>query len=111
MLWGGYSVASGHLALGAFAGSVLYLRTLYDEPLQLGGVLDAYRSAAASLEKIAVLLAMRPTVVEPSDPVHLPARPAELPGPRVTFEHVRFSYGRAGRSFPRWTSRSRPATR
>ncbi|MGH9170857.1 MAG: ABC transporter ATP-binding protein [Acidimicrobiales bacterium] len=93
VLWGGYSVASGRLALGAFAGSVLYLRTLYDEPLQLGGVLDAYQSGAASLEKIAVLLATQSAVVESSEPVRLPARPAELHGRRVTFERVRFSYG------------------
>lgn len=90
---GGYSVASGRLSLGAFAGAVLYLRTLYDEPLKLGGVLDTYQSAAASLEKIAVLLATEVTVVEPSEPVQLPARAAGLPGRRVTFERVHFAYG------------------
>lgn len=93
VLWGGYSVASGRLSLGAFAGSVLYLRTLYDEPLQLGGVLDAYQSAAASLEKIAVLMATQPAVVEPSEPVRLPVRSAVLPGRRISFEQMRFSYG------------------
>jgi ATP-binding cassette, subfamily B, bacterial len=92
VLCGGYQVASGQLALGAFAAAVLYLRTLYDEPLQLGGILDAYQSAAASLEKIAVLLATQPTVAEPADPAPLPASRAELPGLRVTFEHVCFSY-------------------
>ncbi|MGH3158998.1 MAG: ABC transporter ATP-binding protein [Streptosporangiaceae bacterium] len=92
VLWGGYQVASGQLALGAFAGAVLYLRILYDEPLQLGGILDAYQSAAASLEKIAALLATQPTVAEPVEPTPLPALSAEMPGRRVTFEHVSFSY-------------------
>jgi ATP-binding cassette, subfamily B, bacterial len=92
VLYGGYQVASGQLALGAFAAAVLYLRTLYDEPLQLGGILDAYQSAAASLEKIAVLLATQPTVAEPAQPTPLPASSAERPGLRVTFERVCFSY-------------------
>ena len=92
VLWGGYQVASGQLALGTFAGAVLYLRTLYDEPLQLGGILDAHQSAAASLEKIAVLLAAHPTVTEPAEPTSLPAPSAEKPGRRVTFERTCFSY-------------------
>ncbi|MGH3402437.1 MAG: ABC transporter ATP-binding protein [Streptosporangiaceae bacterium] len=92
VLWGGYQVASGQLALGTFAGAVLYLRTLYDEPLQLGGILDAYQSAAASLEKIAVLLAAQPAVTEPAEPTPLPAPSAEKPGRHVTFERSCFSY-------------------
>lgn len=100
VLWGGYQVASGQLTLGAFAGVVLYLRTLYDEPLQLGGILDAYQSAAASLEKIAVLLATTPTVAEPAKPVPLPTPPAEIPGRRVTFERVCFSYRREHQVLP-----------
>lgn len=100
VLLGGYQVASGQLALGAFAGAVLYLRTLYDEPLQLGGILNAYQSAAASLEKISVLLATQPSMTEPVEPVPLPAPDAGVPGRRATFERVCFSYRPGHRVLP-----------
>ncbi|HEY1572942.1 MAG TPA: ABC transporter ATP-binding protein [Pseudonocardiaceae bacterium] len=90
VLWGGYRVASGTLPLGSFAGVVLYLRDLYDKPLRLGGVLDAYQSAVASLQKIAALFAIEPTVAEPARPTALPAR--RSPGRRVSFRDVAFAY-------------------
>src|SRR5690606_39892523 len=56
VLWGAYRVAEGTLALGVLAAAVLYLRRLYDPIDRLGMFLNAYQSAAASLEKIAGLL-------------------------------------------------------
>ncbi|MFI0943004.1 ABC transporter ATP-binding protein [Streptomyces sp. NPDC021020] len=91
-LWGGYRVAAGTLELGSYAGAVLYLRDLYDRPLRLGGVLDAYQAAAASLGKIAALLAVRPDVAEPAEPVPLPALPAHRTGRHVRFDGVSFAY-------------------
>lgn len=92
VLWGGYRVASGALELGTYAGIVLYLRDLYDKPLRLGGVLDAYQSATASLGKTAVLLAVEPTVVEPAHPVSLPPRPRNRAGRQVSYADVSFAY-------------------
>jgi ATP-binding cassette subfamily B protein len=92
VLWGGYRVASGTLPLGTYAGVVLYLRDLYDKPLRLGGVLDAYQSATASLQKIAVLLAIKPTVVEPARPIPLPALRGQSVGRVVRYEDVAFAY-------------------
>ena len=60
VLWGAYRVASGSLELGVLAASVLYLRRLYDPIDRLGMFLNSYQSAAASLEKIAGLLAQTP---------------------------------------------------
>lgn len=92
VLWGGCRVASGAMELGSYAGAVLYLRDLYDRPLRLGGVLDAYQSATASLGKIAVLLAAEPAVTEPDRPAFLPA-PARNPGGRrVRYDDVTFAY-------------------
>ena len=62
MLWGAYRVADGTLALGVLAAAVLYLRRLYDPIDRLGMFLNSYQSAAASLEKIAGLLAQAPSV-------------------------------------------------
>jgi len=91
-LWGSYRVAAGGLALGVFVAVVLYLRNLYDDPLRLGGVLDSYQSAAASMEKIAALLAQEPGVPDPTDPGPLPAARPGRSGRSITFDHVSFAY-------------------
>lgn len=95
VLWSAYRVADGRLEPGVLAAAVLYLRPLYDDPLRLGGVLDAYQSAAASLEKIAALLAQQPAITEPAGPRPLPPLAPDVAGRTVTFEHVSFAY-RAG---------------
>ncbi|WP_052847334.1 ABC transporter ATP-binding protein [Streptomyces avicenniae] len=100
-LWGAHRVASGSLELGAFTAAVLYLRRLYDDPLKLGGVLDAYQSAVASLEKIAALLAQRPSVSEPAAPARLPANSPAGRGRRAVLDGVTFAYGTGGEVLPR----------
>jgi ATP-binding cassette subfamily B protein len=102
VMWGAFRVASHDLELGAFAAIVLYLRRLYDDPLKLGGVLDAYQSAVASLDKIAALLAQRASVPEPAEPRPLPARPTGQPGRAVVFEQVAFAYRAGGEVLPRF---------
>ncbi|WP_326703428.1 ABC transporter ATP-binding protein [Streptomyces cyaneofuscatus] len=100
VLWGAYRVADGTLALGVLAAAVLYLRRLYDPIDRLGMFLNSYQSAAASLEKIAGLLAQTPTVPVPADPKELPARPDGRPGREVVFDGVRFAYRTGGEVLP-----------
>ncbi|MFG3116886.1 ABC transporter ATP-binding protein [Streptomyces sp. NPDC048197] len=102
VLWGAYRVATGGLALGVLAAAVLYLRRLYDPIDRLGMFLNAYESAAASLQKIAGLLAQRPTVPEPSAPAGLPAVASGRPGREVAFRGVRFAYRTGGEVLPRF---------
>ncbi|MCM2578103.1 ABC transporter ATP-binding protein/permease [Streptomyces sp. MTZ3.1] len=102
VLWGAYRVASGGLALGVLAAAVLYLRRLYDPIDRLGMFLNSYQSAAASLEKIAGLLAQRPSVPEPACPRPLPPRPARAPGREVVFEGVSFAYRTGAEVLPRF---------
>ncbi|WP_328726239.1 ABC transporter ATP-binding protein [Streptomyces sp. NBC_00259] len=114
VLWGAYRVTEGTLALGVLAAAVLYLRRLYDPIDRLGMFLNSYQSAAASLEKIAGLLAQRPSVPEPERPSRLPARTgagpaagpdregAAGPGREVVFEDVRFAYRTGGEVLPRF---------
>ncbi|ALV33411.1 ABC transporter ATP-binding protein [Streptomyces sp. CdTB01] len=103
VLWGAYRVADGSLELGVLAAAVLYLRRLYDPIDRLGMFLNAYQSAAASLEKIAGLLAQTPSVPEPSAPVPLPAlADGRGPGREVVFDGVRFGYRTGGEVLPRF---------
>ncbi|MFJ6557378.1 ABC transporter ATP-binding protein [Streptomyces luteogriseus] len=100
VLWGAHRVADGTLALGVLAAAVLYLRRLYDPIDRLGMFLNSYQSAAASLEKIAGLLAQTPSVPEPETPRRLPPLESEHPGRAVVFDGVRFGYRTGGEVLP-----------
>ncbi|MFF4056968.1 ABC transporter ATP-binding protein [Streptomyces sp. NPDC001668] len=103
VLWGAYRVAQDSLELGVLAAAVLYLRRLYDPIDRLGMFLNSYQSAAASLEKIAGLLAQTPTVPEPSTPKQLPAlESSDRPGREVVFDGVSFGYRTGGEVLPRF---------
>ncbi|MFE6198866.1 ABC transporter ATP-binding protein [Streptomyces sp. NPDC057838] len=102
VLWGAYRVAGGTLALGVLAAAVLYLRRLYDPIDRLGMFLNSYQSAAASLEKIAGLLAQTPSVPEPEKPRQLPPLRSEHPGREVVFDGVSFGYRTGGEVLPRF---------
>lgn len=102
VLWGAYRVATGSLELGVLAAAVLYLRRLYDPIDRLGMFLNSYQSAAASLEKIAGLLAQTPSVPEPAVARRLPPLKGELPGREVVFDSVRFGYRTGGEVLPRF---------
>ncbi|CAM5400497.1 ABC transporter ATP-binding protein [Streptomyces narbonensis] len=99
VLWGAYRVAGGTLELGVLAAAVLYMRRLYDPIDRLGMFLNSYESAAASLTKIAGLLAQEPGVPETTAPKELPDR-AHTPGREVVFEKVRFAYRTGGEVLP-----------
>lgn len=102
VLWGAYRVASGSMALGVLAAVVLYLRRLYDPIDRLSMFLNSYQSAAASLEKIAGLLAQTPTVPEAVAPRELPPLKGGHPGREVVFDSVRFAYRTGGEVLPRF---------
>ncbi|MEX2983744.1 ABC transporter ATP-binding protein [Streptomyces sp. C36] len=102
VVWDAYRVAEGRLELGVLAASVLYLRRLYDPIDRLGMFLNSYQSAAASLEKIAGLLAQRPSVPEPAVPTALPGRGDGGAGREVVFEGVRFAYRAGDEVLPRF---------
>lgn len=102
VLWGAYRVADGTLELGVLAAAVLYLRRLYDPIDRLGMFLNSYESAAASLTKIAGLLAQVPSVPEAAEPKELPALVGDHPGREVVFDSVRFAYRTGGEVLPRF---------
>ncbi|MEV1065852.1 ABC transporter ATP-binding protein [Streptomyces sp. NPDC050263] len=100
VLWGASRVADGTLELGVLAAAVLYLRRLYDPIDRLAMFLNSYQSAAASLEKIAGLLAQTPSVPEPTTARELPPLEGESPGREVVFDEVSFGYRTGGEILP-----------
>ncbi|WP_431782834.1 ABC transporter ATP-binding protein [Streptomyces chumphonensis] len=100
VVWGAYRVADGTLALGVLAAAALYVRRLYDPIDRLGMFLNSYQAAAASLEKIAGLLAQTPGVPEPVRPRRLPEARGAGPGRSVVFEKVSFGYRTGGEILP-----------
>ncbi|RPF21514.1 ABC transporter ATP-binding protein [Myceligenerans xiligouense] len=85
---GGWRVLEGTLAVGVLVAVLLYVKRFFAPIQQIAMFYNAFQSAAAALEKVSGLLAEEPTVVEPAEPVDLPAPRGEL-----RLEHVRFAYG------------------
>ncbi|MCE7080981.1 ABC transporter ATP-binding protein/permease [Streptomyces sp. ST2-7A] len=102
VMWGAYRVATDALALGALAAGALYIRRLFEPLDRLAMILNYWESAAASMNKIAGLLAQRPDVPEPESPESLSERPVDRPGREVVFEGVRFAYRTGGEVLPRF---------
>jgi ABC-type multidrug transport system fused ATPase/permease subunit len=85
---GGVRVADGGLALGVLTAFLLYLREFYGPMEDVAMFFNSLQSATAALEKLALVMAERPSVAEP-------VRPTALPTPvtgTVSFEQVEFGY-------------------
>ena len=87
LLFGGFRVIDGSLAVGALLAVLLYVRRLFDPMEEMAMFYNSYQSAAAALEKISGVLEERPSVPDPVDPVDL----WEAEG-TLDFEKVRFAY-------------------
>src|SRR3712207_4899733 len=85
--YGAWRVVDGTLAVGTLVSFLLSLRRFFDPLQDVAMFYNAYQSAAAALDKLSGLLAERPAVAEPADPVPLPAARGA-----VRFERVRFGH-------------------
>ncbi|HZY76035.1 MAG TPA: ABC transporter ATP-binding protein [Jatrophihabitantaceae bacterium] len=88
LLVGGYRVAQGGLDLGVLTAFMLYLWKFYDPMEDVAVFYNSFQSATAALEKIAAVLAERPSVPEPVTPVRMPAPVRGA----VDFDEVEFGY-------------------
>jgi ATP-binding cassette, subfamily B, bacterial len=87
LLWGGFRVVDGSLAIGALLAVVLYTRRFFDPAEEMAMFYNSYQSAAAALEKISGVLEEQPSVPDPIRPIDLwHARGA------VAFDQVEFAY-------------------
>lgn len=100
IVWiGGRQVLAGVLTLGTLYAVTAYVRGLFEPINALAEKYNILQSALASAERIGQLMATRPDVLDPEQPVALPpplrvgadASEADRP-PAVSFEEVWFAY-------------------
>ncbi|MEO6955954.1 MAG: ABC transporter ATP-binding protein [Antricoccus sp.] len=87
LVYGGLRVMDGDIKIGVLAAFLLYLRRFFDPMTDLGMFFNSYQSGMASLEKISGVLEEEPSVVQPTEPVALPAALGQ-----IQFDHVQFAY-------------------
>lgn len=87
LLYGGYRVLHQQMTLGTLTAFLLYLRMFFEPMQEISQFFNMFQSASSALEKIAGVLARKPAVAEPADPV----RPDVVRG-EVTLLDVDFGY-------------------
>ena len=87
LLYGGYRVLHGEMTIGTLAAFLLYLRMFFEPMQEISQFFSTFQSASAALEKIAGVLAVRPGIADPAEPVGL----ATVKGD-IAFSDVEFSY-------------------
>ena len=85
--YGGHQVIEGNLALGSLVAFNAYVVLLVWPLRMLGWIVAMSQRAAASAQRVHEVLVTESAVVDPVDPVALPAS-----GGDVRFDHVRFAY-------------------
>jgi ABC-type multidrug transport system fused ATPase/permease subunit len=97
LLYGGYRVLHGEMTIGTLAAFLLYLRMFFEPMQEISQFFNTFQSAASALEKLAGVLAERPSIDDPAHPVSLPAGASVATGQGdaqgdIAFHDVQFSY-------------------
>ena len=87
LLYGGFQVLDGDVAIGVLVGFIAALNGFFDPINQLSQVYTTYQSGMAALDKIFELLDSEPELVDAPDARDLPPIRGE-----IRFDHVSFSY-------------------
>jgi ATP-binding cassette subfamily B protein len=88
LLFGGFRVLSGDLAVGVLLALILSTKRFFQPVDQMAMFYNSFQSAQAALEKVSGLLQEVPTVRPPKNPVPLPQARGE-----IDFRGVEFGYG------------------
>ena len=87
LLYGGYRVLHGEMTIGTLAAFLLYLRMFFEPMQEISQFFNTFQSASSALEKLAGVLAERPGISDPQQPVELDAVRGD-----IAFNAVQFSY-------------------
>ncbi|KRE26463.1 ABC transporter [Mycobacterium sp. Soil538] len=87
LLYGGYRVLHGQMTIGTLAAFLLYLRMFFEPMQEISQFFNTFQSASSALEKLAGVLAEKPGIADPAQPVELDSVHGE-----IAFHDVRFEY-------------------
>lgn len=87
LLYGGSRVLHGDMTIGTLTAFLLYLRMFFEPMQEISQFFNTFQSASSALEKLAGVLAEKPGIEDPADPVRLETVRGE-----IAFHDVRFGY-------------------
>lgn len=85
LLYGGYRVLHGEMTIGTLTAFLLYLRMFFEPMQEISQFFNTFQSASSALEKLAGVLAEKPGIADPADPVRLESVRGEIAFRDVTF--------------------------
>lgn len=87
LLYGGSRVLHGEMTIGTLTAFLLYLRMFFEPMQEISQFFNTFQSASSALEKLAGVLAEKPGIQDPEDPVRLDSVRGE-----ISFDDVTFGY-------------------
>ncbi|MBV5246315.1 ABC transporter ATP-binding protein/permease [Mycolicibacterium sp. PAM1] len=87
LLYGGYRALHGEMTIGTLTAFLLYLRMFFEPMQEISQFFNTFQSASSALEKLAGVLAEKPGISDPAEPV----RVDEVRG-EVALRDVHFAY-------------------
>ena len=91
LFYGGSEIIAGQKTVGQFMSFFTAISLAFEPLRRLGNISGVWQTAAASIERIRALLALRPKLTSPADPVATP------PGvPEIALHDVHMAYGDLG---------------
>ncbi|MGE2714079.1 ABC transporter ATP-binding protein [Mycolicibacterium litorale] len=85
LLYGGSRVLHGEMTIGTLTAFLLYLRMFFEPMQEISQFFNTFQSASSALEKLAGVLAEKPGIEDPADPVRLDGVRGEIAFRDVTF--------------------------
>ncbi len=91
LFYGGSEIIAGQKTVGQFMSFFTAISLAFEPLRRLGNISGVWQTAAASIERIRALLALRPTLTSPQNPKALP------PGaPEIRLDNIHMAYGDLG---------------
>lgn len=88
LLYGGYRALHGEMTIGTLTAFLLYLRMFFEPMQEISQFFNTFQSASSALEKLAGVLAEKPGIGDPAEPVRIDEVRGEVALRDVHFEYV-----------------------
>jgi len=88
LLYGGYRVLHGEMTIGTLAAFLLYLRMFFEPMQEISQFFNTFQSASSALEKMAGVLAEKPRIADPVQPVRMEAVRGEISLQNASFGYL-----------------------